>query len=40
MIGSGKSPTNLELMSLNDGLLIDIAIHAVDSEVKRGMKSN
>ena len=43
MIGSGKSPTNLEAMSLNYGNIVDgryIAIHAVDSEVKRGLNSN
>ena len=43
MIGSGKSLTNLEAMSLNYLNIVDgryIAIHAVDSEVKRGLKSS
>ena len=42
MIESGKSPTNSEAMSLNNWNIVDldvIAIHAVDSEVKRGLKS-
>ena len=43
-MGSGKSPTNLEAMSLNDSNIVDLgcvcAIHAVDSEVKHGLKSN
>ena len=43
MIGSGKSPTNFEAMSLISEILLTlryIAIHAVDSEVKGGLKSN
>ena len=47
MIGSGKSPTNLEAMSLNYRNIIDLDVisqfmllAAVDSEVKRGLKSN
>ena len=41
MIGSGKSPTSLEAMSLNYLNIVDLdVIHAVDSEVERGLKSN
>ena len=39
LIGSGKSPTNLEEISLNYRNSY-IAIHAVDSEVRRSLKSN
>ena len=38
-----SGPTNLEAMSLNYWNIVDgryIAIHAVDSEVKRSLKSN
>ena len=44
MIGLDKSPTNLEAMSLNYRNIVKLdvilQIHAVDSEAKRGLKSN